>query len=150
MPDDGQQQATPMMPANFVKGFIAQLVIEGWRSISSRDPLVHRGFKRVVEMLDDRVRHILSQDADMRRAGPWIEAGNLLRLSSTGGVENWERALRAAEMTFTRPGAEAYDSVAFEIDDVRARAELSDLAAPDREFIKQAAEAFIERAGAAG
>lgn len=145
MADDRDQRQT-MAPASFVKGFIAQLVLEGWHSISSRDPRVHRGFKRVVELLDERVRDMMSDDADMRQAGPWIEAGNLLRISPTGGVENWERALRAAQMTFTRPGGGAYDSVLFEIDKIRAQAELSHLASPDRRFVEAAAKEFIARA----
>lgn len=148
MVDTVEPQRSAMAPGVFLKGFIAQLVLEGLRSISSRDPEVHRGLKRVVELLDGRVREILDDSDDVRLAGPWIATGNLLRLSPTGGVENWERALRSVQMTYTRIGGNDSDSVAFEIDAVRAKDELAHLPPADRAFVKQAATAFIERTGA--
>ncbi|WP_298814649.1 hypothetical protein [uncultured Sphingomonas sp.] len=145
-----EPQRAAMAPGVFLKGFIAQLVLEGLRSISSRDPQVHRGLKRVVELLDDRVREILDESDDVRLAGPWIATGNLLRLSPTGGVENWERALRSVQMTYTRIGGDDRDSVAFEIDEVRAADELAHLQPADRAFVEVAATAFIARTGSTG
>jgi len=137
-------------PDRFVKGFIANLVLSGHASIPPRDPHVRRGLKRVVEMLDEEVRRVISEGGTVSRARPWIDTGNQLRLSPTGGVENWERALRSAQLTFTKVGNPDYELVNFEIDTARAESELSHLDPAFRKFIERATEAFIDRADMAG
>lgn len=137
-------------PDRFVKGFIAKLVLEGHSSIPPRDPHVRRGLKRVVEMLDEKARSFMTQEGAMARARPWIDAGNQLRLSPTGGVENWERALRSAQLTFTKVGNPDYELVSFEIDPARAESELAHLEPSFRSFIDQAVTAYIKQADLTG
>jgi hypothetical protein len=133
-------------PDRFIKGFIANLVLSGHSSIPPRDPLVRRGLKRVVEMLDERARALLAANATMSNVRPWIDTGNQLRLSPTGGVENWERALRSEQMNFTKVGNPDYELVSFEIDPARAQSELDRLEPDFRTFVEQATMAFMERA----
>ena len=133
-------------PDRFIKGFIANLVLAGYNSIPPRAPKVRGGLGRVVEMLDERARSMLADNASLMTARPWIDAGNQLRLSPTGGVENWERAFRAYQLTFTKVGNPSYELVSFEIDKARAKSELDGLDAEFREFVASAAQAFMERA----
>ena len=133
-------------PDRFIKGFIAELVIAGHTSIPPRNPQVRRGLKRVVEMLDEQAKAALGSRSDFVTAKPWIDTSNELRLSPTGGVENWERALRAAQLTFTKVGNPSYELVSFEIDSVRAQSELEHLEPSFREFVMRAANAFMEQA----
>jgi hypothetical protein len=137
---------TDRAPDRFIKGFIANLVLAGHQSIPPREPKVTQGFWRVVEMLDERARKMLSQKASFSSVRPWIDAGNQLRLSPTGGVENWERALRAAQLTFTKVGNPDYELVSFEIDRARAQSELDHLDAEFRTFVADATTAFLEKA----
>lgn len=146
MPAERNTMIEGLAPDRFVKGFIAKLVLEGHRSIPPRDPHVRRGLKRVVEMLDEQARLLMAQEGGMASARPWIDAGNQLRLSPTGGVENWERALRSAQLTFTQVGNPDYELVSFEIDPARAESELTHLEPSFRNFIDQAAAAFIKQA----
>lgn len=141
-----KRQSSEAAPDRFIKGFIAQLVLAGHSSIPPRDPHVRRGLRRVVEMLDEQARLILAEQNSFASARPWIDAGNQLRLSPTGGVENWERALRSAQLTFTKVGNPSYELVSFEIDEARANSELERLEPKFRMFVEQAAGAFIEQA----
>lgn len=133
-------------PDRFIKGFIANLVLAGHRSIPPREPKVTQGLWRVVEMLDERARTMLAQKESVSSARPWIDAGNQLRLSPTGGVENWERALRAAQLTFTKVGNPDYELVSFEIDCARAQSELDQLDGDFRSFVADVAQAFLDKA----
>lgn len=129
----------------FLKAFISTLVLEGRRSIRPREKYVRRGFQRVVEMLDERARSLLAQSAPSAEVRPWIDTRNRLRLSPTGGVENWESALRAAQLTFTKVGNPYYELVSFDLDEARAESELEQLSPEQRDFVDRAAKSFLEQ-----
>ena len=124
----------------FVKGVIAKLVLGGIQAIPPRDPDVQRAFARIVELFDGRVRELQAAHAPKRAIRSWIEAGNELRLSATGGVENWERALRSAQLTFTTVGNPTYDLVTFTIDRARADSELGSLNPETAQLVSDAAD----------
>jgi hypothetical protein len=130
----------------FIKAFIAQLVQAGKPGVPPRDPSVRRGFRKVVELIDDRVRTLRAAGTSLVVLRPWIEAGNHLRLSATGGVENWERALRSAQLTFTKVGNPGYEMVTFTIDTARAQSELASLQATEKEFVNAAVSEFLKLA----
>lgn len=140
------QELAGLSPDRFIKGFIANLVLAGHQSIPPRDPLIRRGLRRVVEMLDEQTRALLAEKVPLKTVRPWVDASNRLRLSPTGGVENWERALRAAQLTFTQVGNPTYQLISFEIDDARAESELEHLDSATRDFIARAAKEFIAQA----
>jgi hypothetical protein len=96
-------------------------------------------------MLDERARALLAEKAPISEVRPWIDAGNQLRLSPTGGAENWERALRSAQLTFTKVGNPDYELVSFIIDKARACSELEYLAPDQREFVARAADVFVQQ-----
>jgi hypothetical protein len=143
---DQNQEFAGLSPDRFIKGFIANLVLAGKQSIPPRDAHVRRGLKLVVEMLDERARSLLAGDAAFATVRPWIDSGNQLRLSPTGGAENWERALRSAQLTFTKVGNPDYEVITFVIDPARAESEIEHLSPVHREFVARAAKAFIEQA----
>lgn len=97
-------------------------------------------------MLDEQARRAITDTSGIVGARLWIDAGNQLRLSPTGGVENWERALRAAQLTFTKVVNPDYELVSFEIDKARAQSEIDQLDPALRAFTEQAARAFIDKA----
>lgn len=136
--------------ANFVVGFVAALVMAGVRSIPRRDPDVRSGLRRVVEMLDERVGGMVDQDADLRRAGPWIDAGNSLRFSPVGGLDNWASALRAAQRDLSGLREPPADPFVLRVDTRRAADLLDHLRETDRKFLESATSAFLQRARRTG
>lgn len=70
-----------------VKAFIAELVLNDIKAITPRSNEVRRGLKSVVEKIDRYVEDLLNRGVSISGARPWIEAGNSLRQSPTGGVE---------------------------------------------------------------
>ena len=132
-------------PDKFLKAFIATLVLAGHRSIPPRDRAVRKGFQRVVELLDEQTRSILAQKVSILEAAPWINTSNRLRLSPTGGVENWESALRSAQFTFTKVGNPYYELISFDIDKARAESELEHMSEADRDFVARAARSFLDQ-----
>lgn len=146
MADASSPRIAGIASGSFVRDFIAKLVSEGYRSLPPRDPHVGRGLRRVVEMLDEEVSRILEQGNAIGTVRPWIETGNRLRLSPTGGVENWEHALRAAQPATTSTGSPDRELLTFGIDEERARSELDHLDPVYREFLNSVAAEFIARA----
>jgi hypothetical protein len=132
-------------PDRFLKAFISTLVLAGHRSIPPRQKYVRRGFQRVAEMLDERTRSLLAQNAPSSEVRPWIDTSNRLRLSPTGGVDNWESALRSAQLTFTKVGNPSYELVSFDLDKARAQSELDQLSPAEREFVGKAGQVFMEQ-----
>lgn len=148
MPAEAQAITTKVetfSPDRFLKGFIASLVLAGQRSIPPRERGVRKGFQRVVELLDEKTRSLLEQKVSIMDAAPWINASNRLRLSPTGGVENWESALRSAQFTFTKVGNPYYELISFDIDPARAQSELEKLGNVEREFVRRAARVFLDQ-----
>lgn len=135
-------QADRSGPEQFVKAFVAELVLNDFRSLPPRDPDFHGGLERVVELLDARATALLENEA-IEEARPWVEIANDLRFTATGGVENWERALRRAQLTFTQVGNPDYEFIDFLIDKARAKSELDSLAPEQQQFAREAANAFI-------
>ena len=131
-------------PDKFLKGFIASLVLAGQRSIPPRERAVRLGFRRVVDLLDEEARSRMAGLAPLSEAAPWINASNRLRISPTGGVENWESALRSAQFTFTKVGNPYYELISFDIDKSRAQSELDELGTKEREFVTRAAKTFLD------
>jgi hypothetical protein len=129
----------------FVKAFIAELVLADIQAIPPRDSEVRRGLSHVVEKIDTYVRELLENGVSISDARPWIEASNQLRLSPTGGVENWERAFRAAQLTFTQIGNPSYEIVTFVIDKPRAKSELANLDKQQLSFVHDIATTFVEQ-----
>ncbi len=138
-----------LTPERFIKAFIAELVLRGITGVPPRDPATRLGFARVVDLLDERSRELRSAGASLSEREEWVESANQLRLSPTGGVENWERALRAAQLTFTMVGNPDYELVSFTIDKDRARSELDRLSGEQQSFVREAAGAFEEERAAA-
>lgn len=128
-----------------VKAFIAELVLNDIKAIPPRSNEVRRGLKSVVEKIDRYVEDLLNRGVSISEARPWIEAGNQLRLSPTGGVENWERAFRSAQLTFTQIGNPSYEIVTFIIDKPRAESELKSLDQEQSAFVHEMANAYVEQ-----
>lgn len=137
--------AAGLAPDRFIKAFISSLVLAGHRSIPPREKYVRRGFRRVAEMLDEQGRVLMSRQAPPTEVRPWIETRNRLRLSPTGGIDNWESALRSAQFTFTKVGNPSYELVSFDVDKARAQSELDQLPSDQREFVERAAHVFLEQ-----
>ena len=128
-----------------VKAFIAGLVLNGVKAIPPRDPEVRKALRRVVEKIDSHARKLLESGVEISVVRPWIEAGNQLRLSPTGSVENWERAFRAAQLTFVQIGNPSYEIVTFAIDAPRAESELSHLQPSQYTFVRRMADDFVQQ-----
>jgi hypothetical protein len=130
-------------PEQFIKAFIAELVLADFSSIPPRDPDLQEGFQKVVDLFDARASQMLEQGAPLTQIRPWVDIANELRLSSTGGMENWERALRRAQLTFTQAGNPGYEFIDFLIDKARAQSELDSLSDEQRQVASEALAAFI-------
>ena len=128
-----------------IKAFIAVLVLRGIKALPPRDSDVRKGLSIVVDKIDAYADRLMSEGCPISDVRPWIEAGNQLRLSPTGSVENWERAFRAAQLTFTQIGNPSYEIVTFAIDKPRALSELSNLDSQQSDFVQDIAAAFVEQ-----
>lgn len=128
----------------FTKGFVAELVLAQMPDIVPRDPRARRGFKKVVELLDDRARALKASGASWKEVLPVAKLANTLRMSTNGGVEGWERALRLAQLTYTRVGNPDYTEVEFSVDGVTAKIDVDRLPKVEQDLVKEAAKLFLE------
>jgi hypothetical protein len=60
-------------------------------------------------------------------------------------MENWERALRRAQLTFTQAGNPGYEFIDFLIDKPRAKSELNSLSDEQRRVVGEALAAFMDQ-----
>ena len=142
-----ETEVTPrgLTTEQFIKAFIAELVLNDIKAIPPRDIGVRRGLKLVVDKIDERVETIMREGKGISAARPWIDTGNQLRLSPTGSVENWERAFRAAQLTFVQVGNPSYEIVTFAIDKPRAESEMASLDPEQGAFVRQIADVFVRK-----
>jgi hypothetical protein len=136
-----------MLPDSFIKAFVAQLVLQGYDAIAPRDPKIRLGLRRVGEILQHQVESsCLNAESTENRRG-WVKTANQVRISPTGGVENWERAFRAAQLTFTQVGNPDYELITFAIDGSRAKSEIETLTDDQEKFITEVADEFLAIVG---
>jgi hypothetical protein len=134
------RQALPV--ERFVELFVAALVQNGWRRITLKDAQVRAGFEAVVNIMDDIIAGLMQSDASWDVVWPWVQTANRLRISSTGGLENWEHQLRAAQRKFTSVPNPEYDSVDFSIDPLVAKRELESISLEHQKLVDSAVQAF--------
>ena len=133
----------PALPVErFVELFVAALVLNGWRRLTLKDPQARHALASVVDIMDQIVRDLSAGGASWDVVWPWVQTANRLRLSSTGGLENWEHQLRAAQRRFTSVPNPEYDSVDFSIDPLVAKSELESTTREHRDLVDTAVQAF--------
>lgn len=131
-------------PQRFVEGFVAKLVTDGWRSLSTRDPATRRALSAVVAKFDEWIDAFEKGQVDWDAVAPWVQTANSLRPSSLGGVENWEHQFRLGQGFLVRVPNPDYAIVDFSITPNVARFELAQFTPEQREVIDLAYRAFTE------
>ncbi|MGA7453187.1 MAG: hypothetical protein WBW73_18555 [Rhodoplanes sp.] len=129
---------------SFTKAWVASLVMRDIEAIRPHDPRDRRGFKRVVEVLDDEVNELISENAAARIILPLLTVANELRPSNTGAFEGFEAALRSLQLTFTSSSNPWYDDIEFPVSRTQAESFVSLLPDRQRELATAAAEAFVQ------
>lgn len=120
---------------SFTKASVASLVARDIEAIRPHDPRDRRGFKRVVELLDSKVKALLEQNAAAEAVLPLLTVANELRPGNTGAFE------------FTSSPNPWYDDIEFPVSQTQAESFMSLLPHPQRQLAIAAADAFIRGRG---
>jgi hypothetical protein len=132
---------------DFMKGFVAGLVLKNRLSLRPQSPSDRRGFAKVVRKLDQKIDQLEHENKNPELVDQLVQIANELRTSNTGGYEGFETALRSLQLTFASCPNPFYEEIAFSVPIPYAEATIDSLPAPQRDLVKELVVEFLQEAG---
>lgn len=133
--------------AQFVQGFVAELLRLGTSAVRPKSEPDREGFARVVEALNDeitRIRRAPDSESDQEWYRSLVRLRNELQASNSGAFDGFETALRNQQLSFTNSPNPFYEEIAFSVSRPFAQAVLKELPARARHLAGRAAEEFLK------
>jgi hypothetical protein len=132
---------------DFMKGFVAGLVLKNRLSLRPQSPSDRRGFAKVVRKLDQKIDEFEHEKKNPELVDQLVQIANELRSSNTGGYEGFETALRSLQLTFASCPNPFYEEIAFSVPIPYAESTVESLPAPQRDLVKELVAEFLQEAG---
>jgi hypothetical protein len=132
---------------DFVKAFVAGLVLRNRLSVRPSGTDDRRGFAKVVRVLDGKIDELEKRGENAKDIRQLVRIANDLRPSNTGGYEGFETALRGLQLTFANCPNPFYEEISFAVPKPYATSTVQKLSPLQRDLIKEVAEAFLQEAG---
>jgi hypothetical protein len=130
--------------AQFVQGFVAELLRQGTSAVRPKSEPDREGFARVVDVLNEEIARNRATARDEVWYRSLVRLRNELQASQSGAFDGFETALRNQQLSFTSSPNPFYEEIVFSVSQPFAQAVLREFPAPARELVARAAKEFMK------
>lgn len=138
------KMANTLTPNSFFKAWVSELVVEGELVICPDHPETRKALNEVRRLLE-RLVEKCETEGDLDREYMFLDLRNQFLPGSTGSFDGVERALRNLQTSLVMSPNPDYEEMVFEVSKPFAKSIIAALSAEERDLVKQAAAAYIEK-----